>query len=106
MVLLVYIYTIKTAPVCAMTDVYKRDLCVCLSVTELFKRRGRGVALATHAVASRATQGLLVYIYKRDLSPVRDHMSLFELFKRRAETLPWQRMQSRVATHGSASLYL
>ena len=30
-------------------------MCVCLSVsvTELFKRRGRGVALPTHAVASR-----------------------------------------------------
>ena len=28
-------------------------LAVCMSVTELFKRRGRGIALATHAVASR-----------------------------------------------------
>ena len=36
-------------------------VCVC---DELFKRQGRGVALAT--LSGVATQGRLVYIYKRD----------------------------------------
>ena len=38
---------------------------MCLSVTEFFKRWGRGVALATQSRV--AAQGLLVYIYTREL---------------------------------------
>ena len=49
----------------ASISIKQSCVCVCLSVTELltelFKRRGRGVALATHAVASRDA-GLSPYL--------------------------------------------